>query len=90
MKIKLEVLDRLFSVLEENLNQLEIVEDDQLYDDDEVEQNLNIHYEQLNDMSPDDIFEEKLIDLRANLLLNTKLNKVPRKKYMELKAECSK
>jgi len=42
MKIKLEVLDKLFSVLEENLQQLDIVDDDKLEDEDELEQNLNI------------------------------------------------
>jgi len=42
MKIKLEVLDKLFSVLEENLQQLDIVDDDKLKGEDELEQNLNI------------------------------------------------
>ena len=42
MKIKLEVLDKLFSVLEENLQQLDIVDDDKLEHEDELEQNLNI------------------------------------------------
>jgi len=42
MKIKLEVLDKLFSVLEENLQQLDIVDDDKLEGEDELEQNLNI------------------------------------------------
>jgi len=36
-------------------------------------------------MTPDQIFEERLIDLRSNILKNTKMNKVPRKKYEELK-----
>jgi len=39
MKIKLEVLDKLFSVLEENLQQLDIVDDDKLEGEDELEQN---------------------------------------------------
>jgi len=42
MKIKLEVLDKLFSVLEENLQQLDNVDDDKLEGEDELEQNLNI------------------------------------------------
>ena len=42
MKIKLEVIDKLFSVLEENLQQLDIVDDDKLEGEDELEQNLNI------------------------------------------------
>ena len=42
MKIKLEVLDKLFSVLEENLQQLDIVDDDKLEGEDEPEQKLNI------------------------------------------------
>jgi hypothetical protein len=36
-------------------------------------------------MTPDQIFEERLIDLRSNVLNVTKTLKVPRKKYEELK-----
>jgi len=42
IKTKVEVLYKLFNVLEENFNQLEIVDEDQLEDDEEDEQNLDI------------------------------------------------
>lgn len=42
IKTKVEVLYKLFNVLEENFNQLEVVDEDQLEDDEEDEQNLNI------------------------------------------------
>jgi len=42
----------------------------------------------LDQLTPDEIFEEKLIDLRSNMLVSTKQNKVPRKKYEDLKNGC--